>query len=264
MRHRHPVVSVVSAGLIYGLLACDNAHQWGTIEGSVVDKAGEPVAFAVISIKGMTRRTGTDGAGRFVIDRLPPGTYTVYVTGVGFHRSAREVHLDDESVDVAVGLSEMEQPPPGVPYPSPTGTALRHARFLLSHVVQDSRFIAAVDSAVASDSAVVAWAPWADQLDSTFVVHGRRVELTSDCSECVERIRMMIEGGSGYDAGINHVRVGATALGPDRRILIFCIRPMRPGDDGLEECTHIHSSDVLSYERQRSRFRRDRLWIQTQ
>jgi len=57
----------------------------GRIAGSVLDPAGAPVAGATVSLTGMrARQTLTGATGGYAFGKLPPGRYTVAVSGTGF------------------------------------------------------------------------------------------------------------------------------------------------------------------------------------
>ena len=64
-------------GLIYA--------QTGTIKGFVYQKeTGEPVMFTTIYLKGTTIGQSTDVNGYFSITQIPPGSYTITITSMGF------------------------------------------------------------------------------------------------------------------------------------------------------------------------------------
>lgn len=71
-----------------GLLALPaHADVYGSVNGSVDDSAGRPVAGALIALKsesGTALTSTTDKAGRFAFPRVPFDTYTVTVDATGF------------------------------------------------------------------------------------------------------------------------------------------------------------------------------------
>ncbi len=79
------------------LLACGFASgawaQTGVIHGAVRDDGGIPLPGVNVTLAGTTRGTATDAEGRYRLTRLPPGTYTVAASAVGFRREERRVSL---------------------------------------------------------------------------------------------------------------------------------------------------------------------------
>lgn len=64
-------------GLVYA--------QTGTIKGFVYQKeSGEPVLFTTVYLKGTTMGQSTDVNGYFSISQVPPGSYTITITSMGF------------------------------------------------------------------------------------------------------------------------------------------------------------------------------------
>ncbi|HEY5998891.1 MAG TPA: carboxypeptidase-like regulatory domain-containing protein, partial [bacterium] len=57
----------------------------GSIGGRVSDPAGQPIPEAAVTLRGArSRQAATDAAGAYAFEKLPPGDYTVEVTGTGF------------------------------------------------------------------------------------------------------------------------------------------------------------------------------------
>lgn len=81
----------------------------GKIAGTITDKnTGEPLAFASISVKETTLGAATDKNGRFVILQVPPGTYDLEVSYVGYQKvmvSAVRVDID-QTAEVNIALEE--------------------------------------------------------------------------------------------------------------------------------------------------------------
>ena len=62
-----------------------------TVQGTVVDSTGAPVARADVSLLEFGRRTLTDAQGRFALGAVPAGRYTLVATGPGYPSVARPV-----------------------------------------------------------------------------------------------------------------------------------------------------------------------------
>ncbi|MGQ9818407.1 MAG: TonB-dependent receptor [Candidatus Kapaibacteriales bacterium] len=80
------------------------ASNYGTLKGKVVDQDGVPVVGASVRILG-TRLGGiVKSDGRFVVVSIPPGTYTVKITAVGYTPFEAQVRIsaDDETEISAV------------------------------------------------------------------------------------------------------------------------------------------------------------------
>ena len=64
-----------------------NAQSSGIIRGKVTDeKTDNPLPFANIKVEGTSWGAASDEQGEFEIKNLPPGTYTIVVTLVGYER----------------------------------------------------------------------------------------------------------------------------------------------------------------------------------
>ncbi len=78
--------TAVLVGLILLLAAATTtaSAQTGRIEGEVRAASGDPIAGAQVTIVETKTATTTDEAGRYVIESVPVGTYTLRVTAIGF------------------------------------------------------------------------------------------------------------------------------------------------------------------------------------
>ncbi|MFU8843196.1 MAG: TonB-dependent receptor [Bacteroidales bacterium] len=73
--------------------------QDATIRGFVYEKeTGEPVIFTNVYLKGTTYGAATDVNGYFAITKIPPGTYTLMVTYLGFDTLQMPVTLNANAV----------------------------------------------------------------------------------------------------------------------------------------------------------------------
>ena len=55
------------------------AQEYGSVSGLLTDKEfnNEPLAFANVLVKGTSKGTTSDFDGKYVLDNLEPGTYTI-------------------------------------------------------------------------------------------------------------------------------------------------------------------------------------------
>ena len=85
------------SGLLLALAPGDLAAQLVTVRGAVRDSADAPIAYAVIEIVGTARRFSADSAGRYVIEELADGTWTLRASALGYR---------DVEANVAVGETQ--------------------------------------------------------------------------------------------------------------------------------------------------------------
>ena len=70
-----------------------------TIKGTVtVDDVGEPAAGINVGLINTTLGDGTNAEGQYVIDNIPPGTYTIIFSAVGFSDKRQTVRLEPGEV----------------------------------------------------------------------------------------------------------------------------------------------------------------------
>lgn len=79
--------------LVLLLLTTGVSAQNAALTGTVTDADGQPLIGANISIRGTVLGAASDSEGRFVIRRVPAGTYTVVCSMIGYGRQDRTVAL---------------------------------------------------------------------------------------------------------------------------------------------------------------------------
>lgn len=86
------------------------APDWGSIGGVVTHDFGAPLALAHLVTTPGGYETTTNDVGRFAIDRLDPGTYTLAVQAAGYDPDeVSEIRVvAGEAIDVAVDLAATE------------------------------------------------------------------------------------------------------------------------------------------------------------
>src|SRR5262249_15642799 len=94
-RWRPRIAAVVSASLLSLLAVPCFASIFGTLRGIVHDVQHHPIADATILVQPKAsdckKEATSDDQGRFQIDAVPAGEYTVRITRVGFRDSVREL-----------------------------------------------------------------------------------------------------------------------------------------------------------------------------
>ncbi|MBL7964888.1 MAG: carboxypeptidase-like regulatory domain-containing protein [Flavobacteriales bacterium] len=81
------------------LLSLGLAAQTGTIRGFVTDgESGEPIIFTNVYLVGTTIGAATDVNGYYSITRIPPGSYTLMVTYLGYDTLRKEVNVVKDQI----------------------------------------------------------------------------------------------------------------------------------------------------------------------
>jgi hypothetical protein len=80
-----------------------------SVAGTVVDMTGSQIPGALVTIESPMPMAGaaTDATGHFVIDGIPPGTYTLRMQAGGFVSRELEVQIDDAK-ESALGLVTLD------------------------------------------------------------------------------------------------------------------------------------------------------------
>ncbi|MEO0875580.1 MAG: carboxypeptidase-like regulatory domain-containing protein, partial [Bacteroidota bacterium] len=69
------------------------AQESGSISGTVLNESDGPLEGASVAILNTSRGSITDQDGRFEIENLSPGDYTLVITSIGFEESKRPFSL---------------------------------------------------------------------------------------------------------------------------------------------------------------------------
>ena len=73
------------------------------IRGEIRDQDGEPVPYAAIYIKELTRGTTCNALGRFSLP-LPPGEYTIFFRSLGYTEVSRHISIKEDYIELAIEL----------------------------------------------------------------------------------------------------------------------------------------------------------------
>ena len=92
----------------FGLIAA--ADPLYSIRGQVHNEQGEPLIAVSILIKENLLGTQTDTIGRFVIDKLKPGEYTLIISAVGYEKKFQRISINKTSVNnINLSLKRLAQ-----------------------------------------------------------------------------------------------------------------------------------------------------------
>jgi len=81
--------------------------QNAKINGKIVSKNNEAVAYASISIKSPKKNLISDDKGNFEITNLPPGNYSIYFSAMGFSVQEKNIELhQNEKLEISIVLQE--------------------------------------------------------------------------------------------------------------------------------------------------------------
>ncbi len=79
-----------------------------TINGVITGKDSLPLAGATVMLKEIKRAAQTDAAGNFLVEHVPPGTYTLLISFVGYVNSSKIISVSDRTPPVAVKLQKTD------------------------------------------------------------------------------------------------------------------------------------------------------------
>ena len=89
---RRPLL--VAAVLLLAGAASAQAPATSTIQGTVRDASGQTLAGVSVYLSGTTRGTASDAEGRYRIEAVPPGSYRLVGSMVGYQAQTQPVRLD--------------------------------------------------------------------------------------------------------------------------------------------------------------------------
>jgi hypothetical protein len=90
-----PMTTGVQVAVVNSIQASRSSEAWHVVGGTVrtASVAAEPVAGAWVRINETGQTFATDDDGRFQIDRIGPGTYTLAVRAVGYQQGTRTIDV---------------------------------------------------------------------------------------------------------------------------------------------------------------------------
>lgn len=104
MPNRYRIRGVIAALLLTAGVSGGNglAAQTGAVSGVITDAVtGRPLNQAVVGLAGTTKGQLTDTHGRFLIERVPEGAYTLRIRMIGYGAGTAEITVEAGSTVVA-------------------------------------------------------------------------------------------------------------------------------------------------------------------
>ncbi len=90
---------IISLLLLFLVFPAFISAQESTIRGFIYEEeSGEPAIFSNVYLKGTTYGASTDNNGYFLVSRIPPGTYSLMVTYLGYDTIQIPVQLEADEV----------------------------------------------------------------------------------------------------------------------------------------------------------------------
>jgi len=101
-RERGPEVRTPTVRIRDVDAARGRAEQWSRLGGRVVDAEGRPIADAWVLVSEGRGLALTDAAGRFVLDRVPPGPHAVRVRAMGHEEATVQVDVPSAPSEIVL------------------------------------------------------------------------------------------------------------------------------------------------------------------
>ncbi len=94
---------ILSAGLVLFLTTLQLAAQ--NITGNIQDSTHQPIPGLRIYLAGTQKHAITTTDGRFTLRNVPPGTYKLIATGIGYNTTEKEVVMDKGDINLSLEIS---------------------------------------------------------------------------------------------------------------------------------------------------------------
>ena len=93
--------------LLFWFTASVSFAQTATVTGTVTDVSGEPIEFVNVVLKGTTKGETTNQNGKYRIENVSSGKYTIMVSSLGYNTESRPISISaGETLEINFQLSE--------------------------------------------------------------------------------------------------------------------------------------------------------------
>ncbi|MFD2285633.1 TonB-dependent siderophore receptor [Pedobacter petrophilus] len=170
------------------------AQQVSTIKGKVTTSDGKPAAYITVGLKGKGQGATTDDDGKYTINRVKPGTYTLRVSAVGINTSEKSITVsagqnivvdfvlqenDQALEDVTIaGINEkykVSLPSATLRLNEPLLEAPQNIQVVSSQAIKDQQIISMSDGLIRNVSGAVRLEHWGDMY-TNILMRGSQIQ----------------------------------------------------------------------------------------
>ncbi len=91
------ILSLLTVLLLLPVTGFSTTVQTSTLNGQILDaETGEPVAYVYLHLEEINRTATSDREGRFQLNNIPSGRYTLYFHRIGYTDQERSIHVDPD------------------------------------------------------------------------------------------------------------------------------------------------------------------------
>jgi outer membrane receptor for ferrienterochelin and colicin len=91
---------------IIGMTSIQATAQKHSFSGQVLDEQENPLYYAAVNLKGTHIYDLTDEDGHYTLEKIVPGTYTLYVTTLGYQRFEKEIKINSDVTGYTIRLKK--------------------------------------------------------------------------------------------------------------------------------------------------------------
>ena len=184
---------ILTAGMLL-LSIISFAQQPGTIKGTVTTSNGKPAGYISVGLTGKGQGNTTDENGKYIINRVKPGTYTIKASAVGIHASEKSVTIaagetkvvdfalvenDQALEDVTIaGINKkykVSLPSATLRLNEPVLEAPQNIQIVSNQVIKDQQIISMSDGLIRNVSGAVRLEHWGD-LYTNILMRGSQIQ----------------------------------------------------------------------------------------
>ncbi|MFW0715592.1 TonB-dependent siderophore receptor [Pedobacter sp. N23S346] len=169
-------------------------QQLGSIKGKVTTSNGKPAAYINVGLKGKGQGATTDDEGKYAINRVKPGTYTLKASAVGINTSEKSVTIaagenivinfilqenDQALEDVTIaGINEkykVSLPSATLRLNEPLLEAPQNIQIVSNQAIKDQQIISMSDGLIRNVSGAVRLEHWGDMY-TNILMRGSQIQ----------------------------------------------------------------------------------------